>query len=520
MVSFLMKRFGVLQLLFFLFLPIICFGASASSIPATPLMTVYRFNKAIEVPTYNPRDIGVVKKPRPIGFLAQGSAVLPCIVMEGGKPLTDEDGTPFVGFDVMIDARQANYESSRRFEPLFAQRKRLRVQNHHCLREVQEVVNVKHLYALGKEPFFDPPKRKVPHRKHRIRGSKLYPIIAAFHQSQQCGLVNASLLGRREALLKAWDDFIAKPSRKWSKSEASRAKQLDLVMRTALFEGHLDRGCNAYGACERNIVALSIRNRADHCKGQGCRFQGDFEGVATKISQYNIWDRFFTQISGLTSCLLRDDLGSEVNSETGAYYDRVQRMYQQSVADVEAILFGSRREVKKRFPKTRENDIFEMRHYYHAPAMGKCFPGHPRVEYMTGALAHKGDDFALIVNTRLHIDEKMNGGYSFRSFSYDPLPEKDVISLKNDYADFILDARKVSLKGSSRCQPYGIPSGCRHQAIGRYRRVPRWVRSGRAVALHCHLRDRGESCLQDAHFQDVTVGGLCDTQMRPVAGVK
>jgi len=39
-------------------------------------------------------------------------------------------------------------------------------------------------------------------------------------------------------------------------------------MRTAIYEGHLDRGCNAYGACERNIIALSIRNRAQPRPGR------------------------------------------------------------------------------------------------------------------------------------------------------------------------------------------------------------------------------------------------------------
>ncbi len=56
-------------------------------------------------------------------------------------------------------------------------------------------------------------------------------------------------------------------------------------MRTALYEGHIGRGCTAYGACERNIVALSIRNRALRPvpSRQGCRFPGDFQGVSSTV---------------------------------------------------------------------------------------------------------------------------------------------------------------------------------------------------------------------------------------------
>ena len=63
------------------------------------------------------------------------------------------------------------------------------------------------------------------------------------------------------------------------RDELARAQHLDYTMRTALFEGHLERGCNAYGACERNIVALSIRNRAlERCRARGLRLPRRFPG--------------------------------------------------------------------------------------------------------------------------------------------------------------------------------------------------------------------------------------------------
>ena len=141
-------------------------------------------------------------------------------------------------------------------------------------------------------------------------------------------------------------------------------------MRTVLYEGHLGRGCSAYGACERDVIALSIRNRAlERCLGgQGCTSRGDFEGVASAVSQYNIWDEYVTQTSGLTSCFLRPDLaGNE-------HYARLQAMYEQSAGDVERILFGGARDLEELFPLSPLAELTAMRNYYHPPAMGKCFP--------------------------------------------------------------------------------------------------------------------------------------------------
>ena len=179
-------------------------------------------------------------------------------------------------------------------------------------------------------------------------------------------------------------------------------------MRTAIFEGHLDRGCNAYGSCERNIIALSIRNRArESCRsGQGCGFVGDVEGVASNVSQYNIWDEYLTQVSGLTSCYLRRDLVAS-DGKLGA-------IYAHTVADVERILFGDDRDLEAIFPRSSLGNLKALRHYYHPPAMGKCFPDYPQVEFMAGAVAGNGENFALLANTRIEVGEKAEGGYLFR----------------------------------------------------------------------------------------------------------
>ena len=141
-------------------------------------------------------------------------------------------------------------------------------------------------------------------------------------------------------------------------------------MRTAIYEGHVGRGCNAYGACERNIIALSIRNRAvGQCqRGRGCGFPGDFQGASSSVSQYNIWDEYLTQISGLTSCFLRPDLAEQ------DYYRKIQAMYAQSVGDVERILYGNEGDLREIFPGHSAVDPHRDASLLPCPGHGKVLP--------------------------------------------------------------------------------------------------------------------------------------------------
>ena len=276
-------------------------------------------------------------------------------------------------------------------------------------------------------------------------------IVRAFHNSPECDKVDRGLLGRRDALSDAWERFIAENRRTFPEERLERAKHLDYTMRTAIYEGHLDRGCNAYGSCERDIIALSIRNRGrEACsRGQGCRFPGDFQGVSSKISQYNIWDEFLTQITGLTSCFLREPAAiseADAQGEKGAraaYYAKIRSMYEQNAGSVERILFGDDGDLAEVFPGTPLSDLKTMRHYYHAPAMGKCFPDHPRAEYVTAATARKGDDYALLANTRIHLDDAAEGGYRVRQFNVKLEPNRDAITLVDAYPGFVVDAGRV-----------------------------------------------------------------------------
>lgn len=194
-------------------------------------------------------------------------------------------------------------------------------------------------------------------------------------------------------------------------------------------------------------------------------------------------------------------------------------MYAQNVGDVQRILFGTDADLKELFPGAALADIKRTAHYYHAPAMGKCFPRHPRVEYMAGAVARHGDDFALIANTRIEVGDKVGKDYRFRSFRVEETEARDVVDIRDDYPGFLVDGRKVTLAPPSGCRPYGIPAGCPLGEVGRYRKTPSWLDAGKPLGLNCTIADRAAQCDAPARLVNVQVGGVCDTQMRPVSGV-
>jgi hypothetical protein len=489
-------------------------AAVAANIPATPLMTVYQFDGPRALPYYSADHFQRYGPTVPAGTLTQGSAILPCLVLHDGKPLTDKGGTPYVGFEIVFDSADATPAASERFTAVARQRGEMKVTDHHCRGSAPYVIDVRRLFPLGKAPSFDPPRAA---QTSVLEGghSTLDRIVRAFHASPQCEEGNRRLAGRREALQRAWTAFAAAQRSHWPADSLARARQLDFVMRTALYEGHLGRGCSAYGACERNVIALSIRNRAvETCRrNQGCRSPGDFEGVASAISQYNIWDEVLAQTTGLTSCFLRPDLTAQASTA------RLQAMYEQSVADVEAILYGGASGLRQVFPGGSSDELAQLRHYYHPPAMGKCFPDEPRLEYVSGAVARRGARFALIANTRIVVGAREGDGYRFESATVDEAGERDIVRRSDDYPGFIIDGRKIELRTSSRCAPYGVPHGCRFEKVGRYRKTPGWLSSGRPLKLACTVQARGNDCREEPLRVTAEVGGACDTWMQPVARV-
>ncbi|MGH8558982.1 MAG: hypothetical protein ACRESZ_16325 [Methylococcales bacterium] len=488
-----------------------------AAIPAAPVMTLYKFNADLTTPYYFIESLERnANRPTPAGTLSQGTSVIPCLVIRNGLPLTDSGGAPYVGFEIVVDSRKATPASTEIFKNAFARQKDLRVQNHHCGPSVQYVIDIRNWFNLNKAPFFDPEITATSSTTINPAESRgqLDEIVRAFHASSNCHDANRILIGRRDALSRAWETFIRANLERWPKSDLDRAKHLDYTLRTAIYESHLERGCNAYGACERNIIALSIRNRGrETCAaGQGCRYPGDFQGVASKVSQYNIWDEYLTQITGLTSCFLAP-------YPNNPYYEKISKMHRQNAGDVERILYGNDDSLGSIFAASPVSHLKSLRHYYHAPAMGKCFPDHPSVEYITGAIAKNGSDFALIANKRIQVDAQVGQGYLFHEFVLQEEMYHDNISIVDNYPGFIIDSRKVELKPATGCTPYGIPRGCQQNKIERYRKTPSWLSAGQPMELSCTLQEFGENCQGEGTLSTISVGGSCDTQMRPVRSV-
>jgi hypothetical protein len=218
-------------------------------------------------------------------------------------------------------------------------------------------------------------------------------------------------------------------------------------------------------------------------------------------------------VTGLASCFLRRDLARDER------YAKLQAMYEQSRPDVERILFAGDAELGELFPGDDPATLATLRHYYHPPAMGKCFPNDPRVEYISGAVARRGDDFVLIAATRVEVGEKRGGGYEFRDVSIEETPRRDVLRIADLHPGFVLDARKVSLQPSKSCRPWGTPPGCARGEVGRHRRVPSWLATGRPLEITCRVRARDPGCTSGAESAIAKVGGACDVDMQPVAGV-
>ncbi len=495
------------------------FESESTHIPATQLMTVYKFDGPMRIPYYDVKRFVREGPKHAAGGLTQGTAVIPCVVVQRGKPLTDRTGTPYVGFEVVLDPADATVVDAHKLDSVDEERQTLRVKNHHCKPGTRYVIDARRLIAYHAAPYLPPQPASsgaATAATSTSATSERDAIVRAFHNSRACQAVDEKLIQRRERLSRGWDRFVKANRGKWPSKLLSQARDLDYVMRTALFEGHLQRGCTAYGACERNIIALSIRNRArGRCiVQQGCQFVGDFEGVASSVTQYNIWDEYVTQISAITSCFLREEVQDDTQSA------KLEAMYTQNVADVESILFGDDGKLSEVFPASSQAELTSLRHYYHPPAMGKCFPDYERVEYVSGAVAARGHDYALLINMRIQVDDKVTGGYRFKEFVFEPEPTRDAVSIVDNYPGFVVDGRKVSLQRPTHCTPYGTPVSCSFEEdVGRHRKTPSWLSEGEPLALECQVNATGPKCDHEPTNERVAVGGACDAQMQPIAGV-
>ncbi|MCO5143434.1 MAG: hypothetical protein M9962_10135 [Oligoflexia bacterium] len=225
--------------------------------------------------------------------------------------------------------------------------------------------------------------------------------LRQFH-STMCTVEGVS----KDALLKKWQKFIESKESADAKQIAKNAQHVDIVARTIMGEAQTES--HLYDpnsiqilknkifhpmavSCQRDIIALSIRNRAmtNQFSAYGHRYLGDFTGAASTGSQYNAWfDNLVPHASyRITSCFYSANekyLKSRFSRDKS--YKTYQQRYQSLIKRL-PLIFGiekqenkaaseDNRYLNKLFLANRgskqnnsadinANIVASFRHYYH-----------------------------------------------------------------------------------------------------------------------------------------------------------
>ena len=198
---------------------------------------------------------------------------------------------------------------------------------------------------------------------------------------------------------------------------------------------------------------------ASASRNQGCRFPGDFQGAASSVTQYNIWDEYLTQISGLTSCFLRPDLAEDATTTP-----RSRPCTRRTSGTWSAILYGSEADLREIFPGTpaRGSDLDAS--LLPRPSHGQVLPQpRPGGVHVGCGGAQRGGDFALIADTRIQVGAKAGERLQLQGVPVRRGAQGRRHPHPGQLSGLLVDARKVSLRPPGSCPPYGIPSGCRFE---------------------------------------------------------
>ncbi len=547
---------------------------AADGLPAPPVMSVYKWAAALKLPVYSVDRLPVGgTKPKPAGYIVQGTKVLPCVVKRGGQPIPNARARPFVGYEVLYeetDTDRLDRQALARHQAALPSRLtalRTRVDklaktvqpSHDCPRGYSgPVINARWLLKIDRAPpAFREPAQDTPDSRAdtsaRVHSSRqgsgtVRELANIFHDSQYCSAVNQHVHGRRARMLAQWDNFVklVGTTNPGLEPSARLAAHADVVARTATFEGDLAHGCSAHGLCEIDLITLSVKNRAEHARCAngdrqfGCRFQGDYARVAASVTQYNIWDRLFTMKDSITSCYLRRDLQpgasagrvwrdhyGQPSDDAGARYQKEQARFTAAFERAELILSTPRRSLTRLFAADDKRDILELLHYYHPPAMGKCFPQEPRQEYMSGAYIKRGDAFFLLLGERSLIgrsrrDPVLGAAYelSLARLGADASGLERVL-LTTPMPGVLVASSRVAFGTPKRCTAYGVEPNCSFDKVRRYRRTPPWLSSGRAARVTCKSVPNGpKTCATPATGgHSVTLGGRCSIDFMPMSRV-
>jgi hypothetical protein len=205
-------------------------------------------------------------------------------------------------------------------------------------------------------------------------------VLKDFH-NQNCGQGGVA---KTEAGLKAkWESFIKNTMlSERGKQLATNARTVDLVARTVMFESQreeqLPNGSNSQAiACQEDIIALSVRNRAfsRNWLSYGGEFQGDMAGVTTD-AEYNVWMTSKVEDNPyLLGCYQSENYS---NSGRTQIYTRIVQQIPKTLGIDDAGKppvnnnLAGRFEVDNSAGMIPAPKLAEFTHYYHPGGMGRC----------------------------------------------------------------------------------------------------------------------------------------------------
>ncbi len=511
------------------------------------------------------------------------SAVLPCVIMRDGKPFTGSKGQPMLGYTEVYREPTVSQKPSPRFsellEPLHLlhqQRKeqtaRLEavkaqypankmVEHMNCPDKIDGVIDIGVLFPEKRPVTYLPAplaptlnelgnsiQEKIADTdccKPEPTKTSVEDLVREFHNSAFCTHIELAHGKRKRQLLENWKAFIEEKTKKFPnlKPQLERAMQADIASRTALYESNPEEGCSGKGLCEKDIILLSIRNRAHdpRCKRKGgfrlygCKHPGDVVGVATPENQYNIWNENIADTTFITSCFLRSDVHPNSNalsqlSWAGATIDRekYQRqvlVFEETLKRSEKILF--QKDITGLFKGSDAKHISRIQHYYHPGAMTKCFPQYEDLYVIDNGYAELDGIYFPVRKELAHVTPTSDGAHftmerlvSDTKQTIDPID--DTLTFRDDYGRARIPKHRFSkVQNGTKCTPYGVASDCNIQDPKYYRTTPGWLRTGFIPDIQCTgLMTSGLNCAdQRKKEQDVKIVGKCSRSFAPVAAV-
>lgn len=346
-----------------------------------------------------------------------------------------------------------------------------------------------------------------------------------------------------ENLKKEWDEFIKMQPSEADKKAALRAREIDEVSRTVLYETHPlgtldtkepqacgnDEDCPA-SACERKVITLSIYNRGTHpgCKSGthyfGCKYMKDFAGAATKPSQYSIWNPTLTS-TYMATCFLKDGLDKSPKLDKD-YKLRVMQ-YKKVVDTITDTLYAENpyRGIEyKESGKGAQKGIKEFRHYYHPQGMIGCFQETFNNQYTTQvAYVEKNGNFGPLVLETIVPDDTSKEKTTFRFHKWNKPKnmnsENVTYSLaryENEDGWLISKDQIEKLNLRYNCTNMGLsvltvnPQACKEVEKKHSFTSPLWAIEppAKRASFTCTIGKK-----------QVTLGGECDVKFQPISGV-